>query len=408
MSSTRSVFIQAACVLLVAALAMAAHAATYIVQPDGLGDYPTIQEAVSVCADGDTVTLTNGTFTGEQNRDIVVPSISVTIHSQSENYLNCIIDCEGSARDEHRGFLFTTDVGTGDALLRNVAVVNGYVTNGGGGIWIEGASPEIRNCAVASCVVDGATRSGGGIYVTDGATPLVIGCNITGNEADYGGGIAIWNSGGTYYSTEMRDNVAGDVGGGMYVQGSGLCQISYCDIVSNDAARGGGVRLLGGNTQIANSIIARNDATSHGGGVWMQGGVLTSSTLVDNSAPNGGGVYCRAGSGNITKCIIAFSSDGHGVGAYEAGDVPYLQCCDVYGNDDGDYDSVVGDQTGINNNFSDDPELCGLGTEDYWLYDTSPCLATSSPCGERVGRYDIGCDSPVESTSWGRLKALWR
>ena len=87
---------------------------------------------------------------------------------------------------------------------------------------------------------------------------------------------------------------------------------------------------------------------------------------------------------------------------------PTLNCCDVFGNAGGNYDSVVGDQTGSNDNFSQDPEFCDFNNADYRLFDTSPCLDTASPCGSLVGRWGQGCDSPVEGMSWGRVKALWR
>ena len=94
--------------------------------------------------------------------------------------------------------------------------------------------------------------------------------------------------------------------------------------------------------------------------------------------------------------------------AATAGNAPLLDCCDVYGNIDGNYDAEVGDQTGIDYNFSEDPQLCDINNADYRLFDTSPCLASGSPCGFLVGRYDQGCDSPVEDVSWGVLKGLYR
>ena len=64
---------------LVAAAAIPTAAVIYTVSPDGLGDYPTIQAAVDAVIDGDIIELTDETFTGDGNRDIVVPSVSVTI-----------------------------------------------------------------------------------------------------------------------------------------------------------------------------------------------------------------------------------------------------------------------------------------------------------------------------------------
>ncbi|HYW68701.1 MAG TPA: hypothetical protein VE960_03780, partial [bacterium] len=112
--------------------------------------------------------------------------------------------------------------------------------------------------------------------------------------------------------------------------------------------------------------------------------------------------------GSIYQSIIAFSDAGHGVGASGQDYAPYMECCDVWENAAGEYDSSVGNLTGIFDNFSQDPELCGREIADYRLFDTSPCTASNSPCGVRVGSADAFCDSPVEATSWGRLKALYR
>jgi hypothetical protein len=117
------------------------------------------------------IALTDGTFTGDGNRDIAIPSRPITIRSQSGDYMECIIDCEGNARAEHRGFRFETAVGTGDVTLEDIAIINGYVTDGGGGIWIIGADPTIDGCAIAFCTAAGAATNGGGVYISGGANP---------------------------------------------------------------------------------------------------------------------------------------------------------------------------------------------------------------------------------------------
>ena len=384
-------------------------AETYVVQPDGLGDYATIQDAVDAASDGDIIELTDGTFKGDGNRDIVVPARDITIRSQSGDPHACVIDCEGSERAEHRGFRFGPEVGSGDVLLKDVTVNSGYATTSGGGILIEGASPTIRGCAIAQCTVGGSFLKGGGIYVGDGADPDVYYCLISQNTADYGGGVAVVNSGCLFWDCEIGDNTATNTGGGVYIQSTEAVQFSYSDIVSNTSVRAGGVRMLGASTSFFNDNISRNEATGgHSGGVWLQGGTLSNCTLVENSAATGGGgVHCEAGSGSIYYSIIAFTEDGYGVAA-TAGNAPTLSCCDVYENADGNYDAEVGDQTGLDNNFSLDPELCGIEMADYRLFDTSPCTETNSPCAWLVGGFNIGCDSPVEETSWGRVKGMWK
>ncbi len=69
-------------------------ATTYLVQPDGTGDFPTIQAAVEAALDGDVIELTNGIFSGNGNWDIDFLGKRITVRSQSGNPELCIIDCE--------------------------------------------------------------------------------------------------------------------------------------------------------------------------------------------------------------------------------------------------------------------------------------------------------------------------
>ena len=84
----------------------AVFATTYVVRPDGTGDFPNIQAAVVAAESGDSVELTDGTFSGAGNRDIDYLGKAITIGSQSGNPEACIINCEGGAAEPHRGFLF--------------------------------------------------------------------------------------------------------------------------------------------------------------------------------------------------------------------------------------------------------------------------------------------------------------
>jgi pectin methylesterase-like acyl-CoA thioesterase len=65
--------------LLLISTSTPAFAATYVVSPDGSGDFPTIQAAIDAAVDGGIIELTDGTFTGDGNRDIDYAGKSITV-----------------------------------------------------------------------------------------------------------------------------------------------------------------------------------------------------------------------------------------------------------------------------------------------------------------------------------------
>lgn len=117
--------------LLVAALLLPqpAEPTTYLVNPDGSGDFPTIQDAVDTVVNGDVIELGSGVFTGPGNHDVTFLAKAITIRSQTGNPLACVIDAQGSASHEARGFVFD-QFETPLSRLEGVTVMNGYLPPG--------------------------------------------------------------------------------------------------------------------------------------------------------------------------------------------------------------------------------------------------------------------------------------
>jgi hypothetical protein len=99
-------------------------ATTYVVKPDGTGDFPTIQAAVDFATGGDVIELTDGVFVGAGNRDIEFLGKSITVRSQSGNPRDCIMDCTGDRILFQRGFYFRFQEDD-NARVENVTIRNG-------------------------------------------------------------------------------------------------------------------------------------------------------------------------------------------------------------------------------------------------------------------------------------------
>jgi hypothetical protein len=354
--------------LLLALQPVGLRADVFVVSPDGSGDFPTIQAAIDAASDGDDIELTDGVFVGEGNRDIVIRGRDIMIRSQSDNPEACIIDCQGSAADPHRGFFI-------DAFtyvwLQGVTIRGGYVPDGGGAILARYTAILMVNCAIVGnvalgeggglrmeesdeywtehdiedCVIFGNVASSGGGASIDGVPADIVGCVITGNTASgSGGGLA------------TRDCV------GLLVERSTL---------SGNVAMGNGGGLVNRNcitTYVTATVLWGNCAA----------GVGDQALLVDNDI----GFHCSV-----------VDSAGVVVTGY-LGDIQY------------DPDCVFADPLYC------DPATCEAAptvSGDYTLDATSPALPENNVCGRLMGALGMGCSSfPVERSSWGRIKARYR
>ncbi len=86
----------------------------------------------------------------------------------------------------------------------------------------------------------------------------------------------------------------------------------------------------------------------------------------------------------MDKTIIAFSIEEEAV-CCGAGSSVISTCCDIYGNEGGDWVGCIAGQDSINGNFSADPLFCDPANSDFTLDIASPCLPGNHPNGEDCG-----------------------
>ncbi|MCP4548829.1 MAG: T9SS type A sorting domain-containing protein [bacterium] len=363
----------------------------FLVNPDGSGDYSTIQLAMNACVDGDVIELGDGIFTGSGNRDLSFNGLEIIIRSVSGNRDDCVLDLEGSSSIPHRAFLFNNGEGSG-AKLENFAIRNGWKGNGGA-LYLNGAvSPIFTNIKFEYCY---AGTNGGAIYMDGGAQATFSECQFVANNANTDGGAFF----GYYGGAQMRGctfqfNHAVNDGGAVHIRHDDFT-FESCTFSGNSAGNRGG-SVYGYALSIASlfqeCLFNNCSATNAGGALWVTNGYLNlfGCTLHENQAPEGGGVNVR---NNVTysldHCLITSCWVGEGVYS-EPGSNPDIECTNIWNNAGGDWIGDIASYAGVSGNLSVDPMYCNPGTLDFHLNLLSPCNGDINPCGQQ-GAFGIGC-----------------
>ena len=241
----------------------------------GSFNFDTIQAAIDNANNGDTILVADGIYYGNGNRDIDFKGKAITVRSENGPAM-CIIDCQGSTGDPHRGFYFHSNEDS-NSVLDGLTIRNGYASSAspeqkewsGGGILCYLSSPTIRNCII----MGNTTRNGTGGGIRASGRTVIIGCIIKGNYAVGGGefgpgGAGISCGGSTMVSNcIIFGNTAVGAGGGILCT-YGNPTIIYCTITGNLAMMGGGIGCQwGANAWIRNCTVSGNVASSFGGGI---------------------------------------------------------------------------------------------------------------------------------------------
>jgi parallel beta-helix repeat protein len=374
--------------LAVCVLSAACCAQTITVNLDGSADYTIIQSAIDAAEPNDIVIVADGTYTGDGNRDIDFLGKAITVRSAT-GAENCVVDCQGTELDYHRGFCFQSGEDA-KSVLDGFQIINGWTTypDYGGGIYCSGSSPTIANCIIQECR---AYRGGG--MCNESSSPTVTGCSFTGNSASVGGGMYNEDSGPTMTECTFTSNLAG--GGGAMWNVESDTVITNCDFIDNwgGNAPGGMYNHLSNSTLIG-CIFSGNKNL----------GMLNSSSspTVTNCTFTGnlGGIHNSSSSPTVTNCILW----GNNESGYENEiilidhstiDITY---CNVQGGRDSIYDNDfdpnninwgIGnididplfvdpgswDDNGTPDDWSDDTWIEG----DYHLRWTSPCINAGDP-----------------------------
>lgn len=314
-------------------------------------EHPTIQAALTVAQNGDTVRVAAGVY-GER------------------------LDFLGKALRLEAGAPLPGVRLVGDGQLGSLVTMTAPVAGEAAlvGFSLEGGE------------AGGPAGLGGGLRVEGGA-PLVAGNRFTACSAVFGGAVGLWNSAARLEDNRFEGNDAA-MGGAVHADG-GAPVFAGNVFVDNRAAEpgyGGAAALESSAARLERNVFIDN-AARLGGAISLRfdpptgEALLLNNSFSRNSAEAGGALYALASSARLEGCVLAHSTAG--VGLFSSGPNLRLACCDVWGNAGGDDWSGV-DEGG---NRELDPQFCDP-RDDLRLQAASALW--DLPCGP-AGAFEDDC-----------------
>jgi Right handed beta helix region len=340
-----------AAALAVVGLVQVSHAATIRVPEH----QPTIQAGINAAATHDTVLVRCGAY----YEDYIVMRPGIVLRGEG-GYAGCVLVVA-----QHLGYIILCDTGGPDTRIEGLTL-----DGGGAGLACTSASPTVSNCAFLNH----------------------NGSSILGRP-----GVQLSQSEATFTDCIFEAN---DVG--LWADDCSLVRLTNCAFIENSSRRFSVVSLTNvGSAVLTNCLLAGNSgicvAAQNCGSLAVVGCTLTGNMSLDNT------------SANVSNSIIAFSPLGAAVTCTGKATAD-LRCCDVFGNQGGDWVGCIADQSDRDGNLSADPLFCRPRLFDYQISSASPCAAANAPsgCGQ-IGARAVGCSIvSVEPSTWGRMKAMWR
>ncbi|HYM77408.1 MAG TPA: right-handed parallel beta-helix repeat-containing protein [Candidatus Dormibacteraeota bacterium] len=262
---------------------------------------PTIQDAINAANPGDLVLVAPGTYTENINflgKAITVKSsggAKVTIIDGGKIAPVVTFNTNEGSKSVLNGFTVQNGTSTFNSsydgggiyisgaspIVRNNIIQNNVACSEGGGIAVEFSSAQIRNNTIKNNSQSGCSGGpgGGGIAVGGAGSAVIIGNKIQNNSwGSNGGGITLWAAGTpTIENNVISGNSSnGGQGGGIYIVNDSNALIVQNLFYANTGSQGGAIYLSmpsgsTGPVLVNNTIVGGTGATTQGAAVWAGG-----------------------------------------------------------------------------------------------------------------------------------------
>ncbi|MBL7046943.1 MAG: hypothetical protein ISR95_04860 [Candidatus Marinimicrobia bacterium] len=276
-----------------------------------------------------------------------------------------------------------------------VSIANGSIIgNNGHGVSAHVSENIIQNVNITENMGSGVSLGGDAIS-TYASSAEIYDSKLSGNTAEYGGGIRTWSGGVDLVlnGVTIDSNIALVDGGGIYLQFMPYSGIEFkqLDIHHNLAGnQGGGIHI--GNSPLSsptvifeNNLIYENIAEARGGGLHLQRSGnfnIRNSTFSGNEAPEGSAISSFPSTGIILENSIVY-----------AGSLPSIYVVDDMWSKDTvsvNYSMVEGGESSVSlmedavvlwgtGNLDSNPLFVDESSGDFHLSSNSPCVDAGDP-----------------------------
>ncbi|HQG48410.1 MAG TPA: right-handed parallel beta-helix repeat-containing protein, partial [Sedimentisphaerales bacterium] len=274
-------------------------------------EYSSLRAAVEAAQTGDIIVLSEGRYSTDEYRNLVIRGKAITIRSRDPNdpavVAATILDCQGSPTRGSRAFEVGPGPGTRLTIL-GLTIVNGYYNISGGAVLCEEAEFRAYNCTFSGNRV----QWWGGALLFRESRASLEGCTFLNNASDASRGGAVFCE--TTVLTIDDCLFQSNTGGGVESHDSDL-MLTRCIFQQNTAQIGGAVhsrtdtdpRKLSRLT-LHRCTFAGNAAQTLGGALYLYEvpATIDACTFTANTAgTDGGAILNYRVNPLITNCILA-------------------------------------------------------------------------------------------------------